>query len=114
MRNAVDNVNRKIKAIDLIQDGEFKRRIDIALFLISPYMDVVVILAAVAEFVDERGIGVEVENDRLIDREERIKVAVGESVWMLCGRQQAKEVDDINETYLQVGEVAFEDRDGRQ
>ncbi len=58
------------------------------------------------------GVRVEVEDDRFIDREERIEVSVGESVRMFRGRHQAEEIDDVNEPYLQIGEVLLENRDG--
>ena len=79
-RNAVDRIDSQIKAIHLVEDGELERGVDIALFLISAYMDVVMIPAAVAEFMDERGVRVKIENDRLIDREERIEVRAGKTV----------------------------------
>jgi len=66
-RNAVDRIDSQIKAIHLVEDGELERGVDIALFLISAYMDVVMIPAAVAEFMDERGVRVKIENDRLIE-----------------------------------------------
>ena len=102
-RNSVDHIDSQIKAIYLVEDGELERRVDIALFLISAHMDVVMIPAAVAEFVDERRVRVEVENDRFIDREERIEVSVGESVRVFGVWHQAEEIDHVDETYLQIG-----------
>jgi hypothetical protein len=48
-------------------------------------MNVVMILAPIAEFVDERRIGMEVEDDRLVGGEKRIEVAVGESGCSVSG-----------------------------
>ena len=83
-RNAVDDIDRQVEAVDLIEDREFQRRVDVAFFLVSAHMNVVVIRAAVAQLVNQRGVGVEVEDDRLVGGEERIEVAVGESVRMLA------------------------------
>src|SRR5579862_3731631 len=111
--NAVDNIDGQIKPIYLVEDGELKRCVDTALFLISAYMDVVMIPATVAEFVNERSIRVEIENDGFVDREERIEISVGESVWMFSVRHQTEEIDDVDEAYLKIREVFFENRDGR-
>ncbi len=73
-RNAVDDIDRKIEAIHLVENGEFERRVDVAFFLVSAYVNVVMIRAAVAQLVDQRGVGMEVEDDRLVDGEERIEV----------------------------------------
>ena len=85
-RNAVDDVNRQVEAIDLVEDGELERSVDVAFFLVAAHVDVAVICAAVREFVNERGVGVEIENDGLIGGEKRIEIAVGESVRMFGGR----------------------------
>ena len=58
------------------------------------------ILAPVAEFVNQRSVGMEVEDDGLVRGEKRIEIAVGEPVRMLGGRQQAKKIDHIDEAYL--------------
>jgi hypothetical protein len=79
-RNAVDYVNRQVAAIDLVEDGEFERCVDAAFFFISTHVNVVVILTALGKLVDERGIGMEVEDYRLIRGEKRVEVAVGKSV----------------------------------
>ena len=67
--NAIDDVDGQVEAVDLVQDRQFERCVDVALFLISANVEVVMILAPIRELVDERGIGVEVEDDRLIERE---------------------------------------------
>ncbi len=83
-RNAIDDVDRQIEAIDLIEDREFERSVDVALFLVSAHMDVVMIRAPVGELVNQRGIGMEVEDDRLVGGEERIEVAIGKPVRMFA------------------------------
>ena len=51
--DAIDDVDGDIEAIDLIEDGEFEGRVDVALFFVAADVDVVVISAAVGEFVNE-------------------------------------------------------------
>ena len=51
--DAIDDVDGDIEAIDLIEDGEFEGRVDVALFFVAADVNVVVISAAVGEFVNE-------------------------------------------------------------
>ena len=66
----IDDVNCQIETVDLIENRKFERSVDAALFLIPAYMYVVVILAPVTKFVNERSIGMEVEDDWLVGGEE--------------------------------------------
>jgi hypothetical protein len=66
----IDDVNCQIETVDLIENRKFERSVDAALFLVPVYMYVVVILAPVTKFVNERSIGMEVEDDRLVGGEE--------------------------------------------
>ena len=52
-RNAVNDIDSQVKAIDLVEDGKLQRGIDIALLLVSPHMNVVMVPAPIAELVDE-------------------------------------------------------------
>ena len=64
-RHAVDDINGEAEPIDLVFDSQFQWRVDIALFLVATYMQIVVIGAAIRQPVDQPGISVEIENDRL-------------------------------------------------
>ena len=75
-RHAVDHVHRQAEAVDLILDGQVKRRVDVALLLVAAHMQVPVVRAPVSKAMDQPRIAVEVENDRLIHGEEAIEVAV--------------------------------------
>src|SRR5579862_9725728 len=68
--DTIDDVNCQIETVDLIENRKFERRVDAALFLVPAHMYVVVILAPVTKFVNERSVGVEVEDDRLVGGEE--------------------------------------------
>ncbi len=67
--NPVDDVNREVETIDLVLDGELQRRIDIAVLLVAADMEVLMIGPAVGEFVNQPGVTVEIENDRLVHGE---------------------------------------------
>ncbi len=111
-RDTVDDVDGDVEAIDLIEDGEFERRVDVALFFVAANVNIVVIFAAVAELVDERSVGMEIEDDRLVDGEEGIEIAVGEAVRMFGVGQEAEKIDHIDEANFQVGKMLFENGDG--
>src|SRR4029077_15991112 len=68
-RNTVDDIDCQVEAIDLVDNREFKRSVDIPLFLVAAHMNVVMVRAPVTEFVNERGVGVEVEDHRLVGGE---------------------------------------------
>ena len=66
VRHAVDYVDGEVEAVYLVQDRQLQRRIDVALLLVATHMEVVVIRAPISQLVDQRRIGVEVEDDRLV------------------------------------------------
>jgi hypothetical protein len=73
---AVDGVHGQAEAIDLIFDGQFHRRVDIALLFVPAHLKIVVICAPIRQFVNEPGITVEIEDYRAIHGKERIEFAV--------------------------------------
>src|ERR1700686_292704 len=87
-RNAVDDIDGEIKPINLVDNGEFQRSIDVAFLLIAAHVNVVMIPAAITELVDQRRIGMEIKNYGLVGSEKRIKVAVGKSMRMLSLRHE--------------------------
>ena len=67
-RHPVDRVDRQAETVGLVLDGQFQRRVDVALLLVAAHVDVVLAGPAVGEPVDQPRIGVEVEDDRLVRR----------------------------------------------
>src|SRR5581483_5063571 len=61
-RHAIADVDGEVESVDLIDDRQLERRVDVAFLLIAANMDVVVISAAVRELVNQRGVAVEVED----------------------------------------------------
>ena len=74
--HAVDDVDGQVEAVDLVVDRQLQRRVDVALLLVAADVQVVVVRAAVGQPVDQPGIAVEVEDDRLVVGEQRVEVAV--------------------------------------
>ena len=96
-RHTIDNIHGEAESVDVVVDGQLKRSTDASLLLIATHMKVIVIRAAIGQVVDQLRIAVEVEDDRLVDCEERIEIGVGESVGMLGIWLQLEEVDYIDE-----------------
>src|SRR5512135_2195251 len=65
-RHAVDNIPGQMEAIQAVQYDHIKRRRGRALFLISPDMQVVVILSSIHQAMDKPGITMKCENDRFV------------------------------------------------
>src|SRR5215471_17422064 len=96
-RHAVDNVHRQAEAVDVVVDGELKRRVDVASFFVSPHVHIVVVMAAVCQPVNQPWIAVEVEDHGLVESEQGIEVFVGKSVRMLGAGLELEQVDYIDE-----------------
>ena len=76
-RNAVDDIDGEVKAVDLVEDREFQRGVDVSLLLVTADVEVIVIGTAIGELVDEGCVGVEVEDDGLVFGEEAVEFAIG-------------------------------------
>ena len=57
--------------------------------------------AAVGQAMDQPGIAVEVEDDRLVGGEQAVEVAVGQAVRVLAVGRELEQVDDVDEADLQ-------------
>ena len=60
--HAVEHVDHEIEAIDLIENREFERRVDVAFFLIAAHVQILVIVEAIRELVNQPRITVKVED----------------------------------------------------
>ena len=73
-------------------------------------MEIAMIMAAVGQLVDQRRIDVERKDDRAIDGEQGIEVAVAQTVRMLGRRLQCQKIDDVYHANAQVREVFTQQR----
>src|SRR5476649_1209212 len=111
-RHTIDHINTQRKAVDLVDDRQLERGIDVAAFPIAMHVHVLVIRAVIRELVNERRIRVEVEDDRLLARENGIEVATGQTVRMIGVGHQPEQVHHVDEADLEVGEMFLQDLDG--
>src|SRR5215470_3720977 len=75
-RDAVNRVDGETESVRLVVDCQLHRCVDVPLLLITPYVQVPMVCAAVGETVNQPGITMEIEDDRLVDGKERIEVRV--------------------------------------
>ena len=81
-RDAVHDVAREVKSIQIIQDSHIEGSGRRALFLISPDVEVVMIRAPISQAMDQPGIAVVGKDDRLVDGEYGVELTIGESMGM--------------------------------
>ena len=110
----VDHVDGEMEAIEVVERHHVERRRRRAFLLVAAHVDVVVVRAAVGQAVDQPGIAVVGEDDRTVDGEQGVELAVRHAVRMLVRRLQAHQVDDVDDADSQVGQMLAQDRRRRQ
>src|ERR1700733_4382695 len=70
--------------------------------------------AAVAELVNERSVGMKVEDNRLVNGKQRIEIAIRKSVRMFALRHKPEKVDDVHETDFQITEALLQNCNRRE
>ena len=81
---AIEHGLDQVKAIEVVQHRHVERRGGRALLLVAAHVQVVVVVAAIGEAMDQPGIAVEGEDDRLVGGEERVELRVAQAVRMLA------------------------------
>ena len=84
LRHADHHIHGQAEAVDVVIDGEFQRRINASLLFVAAHMHVVVVRAPIGQPVNQLRIAVKIEDDRLVDREERIEIPIGKPVRMFA------------------------------
>src|SRR5260370_16504361 len=65
-RHTVDCVDGQAEAVGLVANGQLQRRIDVALLLVAAHVNVVVMRPVLGEPVYLPGVGVDIEDNRLL------------------------------------------------
>src|SRR5579871_5490501 len=102
--DAVDGVDGKAEAVGFVVDRQLHRRIDVTFFLVAAHMQVLVVSAPVGQSMDQPRISMEIEDDRLVRREQGVEVLIGKSVRMLRAGLEFEKIDHVDEANLEVGE----------
>ncbi len=77
--HAVDDIDDQVEAVDLIADGQFHRRVYVAILLVAAHMNIAAVGTAIGQPVDQIGIAVEVEDYRFVFGEQAVEVGVGKT-----------------------------------
>lgn len=106
--NVINSINRQTIPIRAIANRQLKRGVDIALLPVSAHQHVLLPLATIRQAVNQPRVRVEVENARLVVGEDGFPLVCFEAVGMFARVDELEEVDDVDETDLQVGKVLAE------
>ena len=106
---AVDHVRHQMEPVEVVHDRHVERRADRPFFLVAAHVQVLVVGAAVGQPVDQPGVAVVGEDDRLVLGEERVEVVVAQAVRVLGWRLEPHQVDDVDHADLQLREVLAQD-----
>ena len=113
-RNAKDGIESKTEAIHAIENDHIKGSGGGALFDVAANVDIVVIVAAIGEAVDQSGIAVEGKDHRLFGGEEGVEIVVNQAVRVFGSGLESHEVDDIDDADAKIGLMLAKKRDGSQ
>ena len=113
-RDAVDDVDHEVVAVEVVEHDHVERRRGGALLLVAADVQVGVVRPAVGEPVDQPRVAVVGEDDRPVRREQRVELRVGQAVRVLRRRLEAHQVDDVDEADLQLGQVLADQVDRGQ
>jgi len=74
--DAIDHIDHEVEAVDLVDDGQFERCVDISIFFIAADMETTLLIPSIDQPVNQPRIAVEIENDGLIRWEQAVEVAL--------------------------------------
>ena len=73
-RHSINHIDRQIEPVNLIQNRQLQRRIDIPHLPVPAHVNVVMVRPPVRELMDQRSIRMKIEDHRLILREQAIEL----------------------------------------
>ncbi len=92
--------------IDFVLNRQLHRRIDVAAFFVTAHVQVLVIGPVIGKPMNQPGIAVEVENDRLIDGKQAVEVAIAQTVRMIALCLQLEQIDTLMKRIFTSGNSA--------
>ena len=93
-----------MKAVQVILNPHVKSCGDCTFFLVASNMQISV-GSAICQSVNQRGISMEAEDDVLIFCKKRIVIHLREAMWMLALGLELHQIDDIDHTDFQIGQM---------
>lgn len=110
MGHSIDGFHRETESIRTVANGEFERGVNVSLFVVTSNVEVGGAVSLVGQTVDEERVRVEVEDDGPVGRKDRVKLVVSQTVRVVLVAGQLEQVDDIDESNLDVGQVLSQKR----
>ena len=82
--NPVDHVDSQVEPVDLICHGQFQRRVDVPVLLVSAHVQILVAVAPVCELVNQPRIAVKVEDNGFVRCEQAVEITIRQTVLVLA------------------------------
>src|SRR5262249_26653985 len=95
-RHAIDHIYCQREPINLVFNRQLQRRVDVAALFVPAYVQVLMVVPVVAQPVNQPGIAMKIEYNRLVHCEQTVKVTVAEAMRMLAIRLQLEEIQDVD------------------
>jgi len=111
-RDTINSIHRKTIPIRLIPDRQLKWSVDVTLLLVSPDVKVGGARSLVGQSVDQEWVAMEIENNGPVGGEDRCVFAIRQTMRMVNFGNQLEEIDDVNESNLEIGNVFSEECGG--
>src|SRR5215467_11070607 len=103
--DTIDHIADEVETVEFVHDAHIERRTGGAFLLVAAHMQVVMTVSPVGQAVNEPRISMEGKDDRLVRGKQRIVFMIIQAVRMLARRLQLHEIDDIDDTDLQLRHV---------
>src|SRR5215471_12201197 len=98
--HSIEHLDSQVEAIELVQDHHVERRGGRALLLVTTDVHIGVIRAPIGQPMDQPRVAVIGEDDRSVAREQRVEIAVRETMWMVLAGLQAHQVNDVDDSHF--------------
>ncbi len=108
LRQPVDHVHDQVAAVQVVQNHHVERSRGRAFFLVAAHVQVLVVRAAVGQAMDQPGVAVEREDDRLVLREETVEVLVAQAVRVFARWLELHQIHNVDHADFQFREVLAE------
>lgn len=104
----LDCFHYKVETVNIVLHTNVERRCNGSFFFVTTDVHQTVVVAAVGQLVNKVGIAVEGEDYRFILGEEQVIFRIGQAVRMLGLGLQLEEVNNVDKTYLDLGQFLVE------
>ena len=104
-RDTVHHVPRKVKSIQIVQDGHIEGSGRCSFLFVPADVEVAMVGAPIRQAVYQPRITVVGKDDWLVDCKDRVKLRVGQPVWMFGRGLNRHQVNHIDDADFDIGEM---------